>query len=546
MAAVRRILETVLLTAAALVRLFARSRQAQLIAGACLVVATSFTVSLWAIDTFMPGSSGSTASRPAPGTAQLPPLKPITRTSYVDAPVAVAHSAIRAAMDNAAPRNLSGKNTNPVSDLLSKADIGITIARGAMAVNGNSDALTIATPITGSLRVTGQIASQAGNITGSIGGLINSSVGKTVGNLTGKVLDQRADVRGNVAVTSRPTITPNWRIEPNLTGQVSMGESALSLAGFKINVASEVKPLLDRAVNDQIGTLQAKLRNDPMLEQTARREWAKMCRAIPLGGDKTGLPALWLEMRPTRAFAAQPRIDASAVTLTVGVQAETRILAKETKPNCPFPARLEIFPAKNEGRVSIGVPIDMPFTDVNKLLEAQLKDKRFPEDASGPVEVLVKRATVASYGERLLISLHVKASERKSWFGFGADATVHVIGKPVLDRQNQIMRLTDIELAIESDAAFGLLGAAARAAIPYVQDALAENAVVDLKPFAADARNKIGAAIAEFRQNSEGVRVDAAVTELKLEAIEFDSTTLRIVAEAAGTVKVAVSQLPGM
>jgi hypothetical protein len=544
MAAVRRVLETVLLAAAALVRLFARSRQAQLIAGALLIVATSFTISLWAIDAFLPGAG--TASRTAAGAAQLPPLKPVTRTSYADAPVAIAHSAIRAALDKAAPRNLAGKNDNPVSEILSKADIGITVARGAMAVGGNAGALTISTPLNGNLRVTGQIASKAGDITGSIGGLINSSIGKKVGGLTGKVLDQRAEVRGNVAVTSRPAITPNWRIEPNLTGQVSLGDSALQLAGFKINVASEVKPLIDRAVNDQIGSLQSRLRNDPMLEQTARREWAKMCRAIPLGGGNTGLPALWLEMRPTRAFAAQPRIDASAVTLTVGVQAETRIVPTQTKPNCPFPARLEILAAKNEGRVAIGVPIDMPFTHVNKLLEAQLKDKRFPEDGSGAFEVLVRRATVAAYGERLLISLHVKASERKSWFGFGADATVHVIGKPVLDRENQIMRLTGISLSVESDAVFGLLGAAARAAIPYVQDALAQSAVVDLKPFAADARAKIGAAIAEFRQNSEGVRVDAAVTELKLEAIEFDSATLRIVAEAGGTVKVAVSQLPGM
>ena len=71
-------------------------------------------------------------------------------------------------------------------------------------------------------------------------------------------------------------------------------------------------------------------------------------------------------MRPTRAFAAQPRTTADWAILTVGVQAETRIVPNETKPNCPFPARLEIVPQIDQGKVAIAVPIDMPFTELNR------------------------------------------------------------------------------------------------------------------------------------------------------------------------------------
>ena len=63
--------------------------------------------------------------------------------------------------------------------------------------------------------------------------------------------------------------------------------------------------------------LQARIRDNPAIELAARREWAKMCRAIPLGRATPGVPDLWLEVRPVRAVAAQPRIDAAAVTLTV-------------------------------------------------------------------------------------------------------------------------------------------------------------------------------------------------------------------------------------
>ena len=479
-----------------------------------------------------------------PALAASTPLKPATRTSVIVAPTAVALTAIRDALDAQAPRDLSGKRENPVGQLLQNAELGWVINRGPLAVSGRPEGMSVVAPLNGTFRLTGQIGAQVGNITSQLGGLIGGAVGEQLGNLTGRALDQRADIRGNITLNARPAILPNWRLEPNLSGQANIGDANLAVAAVRINVGREAKPLLDRVVNEQIGALQARLRNDPFLEQAARREWAKMCRSIPLGKAAAGLPDLWLELRPVRAVAAQPKIDASAVTLTIGVQAETRITPAESKPDCPFPATVEIVPPMDQGRVSLAVPIDLPFFELNKLIEAQLKGRVFPEDKSGPVEVMINRATLAASGDRLLISLRVKAHEKKSWFSFGADATVHVWGKPVLDAAQQMLHLSEIELDVESEAAYGLLGTAARAAIPYLKDALAENARIDLKPFAASALKNIQAAIAEFRTPQPGVQVDAAVTALRLAGIEFDANTLRVIAEADGTVKVAVSALP--
>jgi len=82
-----------------------------------------------------------------------------------------------------------------------------------------------------------------------------------------------------------------------------------------------------------------------------------------------------------------------------------------------------------------------------------------------------------------------------------------------------------------------------RAAIPYLKDTLADNAVVDLKPFAANARARIEAAITDFRTVAPGVRADVTFTNLRLLGIEFDAKTLRVIAEANGTANVAVSSL---
>ena len=534
--------DTVIYIATAPIRLFGRSRWFRIALGAASIAGLCFAATLWALDRFLPADSKvETAMAPL---QPPPPLQAVTSSSYVIAPVAVALAAIQRSMDAAAPRELAGKNNNPVNSLLSKADIGITITRGAMTVSGQPNELAINAPLNGTLRLTGQIAAQAGNLTSSITGLLDKSIAKDVGLLTGKVLDQRAELHGQVVVHSRPALTANWRLEPNLTAQVALSNSAVSLAGFNVDISNEARPLIDREVNEQVANMESRLRNDPLIERSVRAQWTKMCRSIPLGGDKTGLPRLWLEMRPMRAVAAQPQIDVHNVTLTVGVQADTRITDKETKPDCPFPAKLELVPPMDNGRLVVGVPIDVPFTELNKLMEAQFKGHRFPEDGSAPYEIEVLSAQVAASGDRLLISLRVKAREKKSWFGFGAEAIVQIWGKPALDAKDQMLRFTDLSVALESKAAYGLLGAAAQTGIPYLQKALASKAVLDLKPIAADARNKIALALADFEKNSEGVRVDIAINDLRLTGIAFDVTTLRVIAEAAGSASADVTDLP--
>jgi hypothetical protein len=82
--------------------------------------------------------------------------------------------------------------------------------------------------------------------------------------------------------------------------------------------------------------------------------------------------------------------------------------------------------------------------------------------------------------------------------------------------------------------------------VPHLQRALVEKATLDLKPIAANAREKIAAAIADFQKNEDGLRVEAKIDSLTLSDIAFDSKTLRVIAEAGGTLNVYVTKLQGM
>ena len=546
---------------------------------------------VWAMKWFATGGVG---RRPA--LAAVPPLTPVTRSSVIVTPVVITLSAIQDALEQAAPRDLSGKPNIPMPPNMSNGDIGWSLARDPFAISGSPEGLALSSVLRGSFHASGQMTGPPGGSSGPPGGSSgppggfqgggppggfgggppggfrgppggffqgppggfrgppggffggsqgdSGSQGQTgTQTETGKTSDQRVEISGSVMLTARPNLLPQWRLEPNLTAQVTIADASASIMGMKFNLSDTMKPMLERTINEQVTALQARVANDPSLEQAARRAWGNLCRSIPLGASAVGMPNLWLELRPTRAIAAQPRIDQTALTLTIGVQAETRIVSGQTTPDCPFPAQLDLVPQMERGRISIDVPIDIPFSEVNRLVEAQLKGKTFPVDRSGAITATVQSVSLAASDNRLLIALGIRANETKSWFGFGADVTVYVWGRPVLDRERQMLRFDHVELDIESQAAFGALGAAARTQVPFLEKTLTDNAVVDLMPLAANARKNIEAAIAEFRKNADGVNVDAAIVDMRLAEIEFDAKTLRVIAEADGTVAVTVTKL---
>ena len=68
------------------------------------------------------------------------------------------------------------------------------------------------------------------------------------------------------------------------------------------------------------------------------------------------------------------------------------------------------------------MPVDVPFTELNRLIEARLAGRTISVDRGGKLNVTIKGARLAASGDRLLISLDVAADEKKSWLGLAAQA----------------------------------------------------------------------------------------------------------------------------
>jgi hypothetical protein len=455
-------------------------------------------------------------------------------------PITIPLATLSASLDAATPRSFAGKRENPMFMPFGKTDINWRISRGPLSVLGRPEGLTLSTTLTGTLHITDQARKGRGaEATASAG----TDLQRWVQDLIADALEQRGDVRANARLTTQPALLPSWRVDPKLRGQISIPEGGLRIAGVTIEVNDEVKAAIDSAVSEELRRVQARLRTHPLLERIARSAWAKMCRSISLAGVAAGNPNLHLELRPTRLLASQPVIDATSVRLTVGTETQARVIAAPNTPDCAFPSSLEIVEPVNEGRFFIAAPIELPFTEINRLLNQQLGNRTLPEQAAAG-RITMHRLRVLPSGERLLIALRVTAREQASWLGLGATATVYLSAKPELDRGQQVLRLSDMAIDVQSRAAFGLFGAAARAALPYFADTIEQSAVIDLKPFIAGARSGIEAAIAQFDRADDGISADFAVTDLRIVGVEFDSKTLRLLAEAEGRARVTMNKLP--
>jgi hypothetical protein len=75
---------------------------------------------------------------------------------------------------------------------------------------------------------------------------------------------------------------------------------------------------------------------------------------------------------------------------------------------------------------------------------------------------------------------------------------------------------------------------------------LAEKTTVDLKPFLGNAQKMIASTISDLQKSDDNVRVAADIASLNLAEIAYDSKTLRIIAEATGTINVTIAGLPGL
>ena len=122
------------------------------IAVGALIIAIGLAAANWGMKWLWPS-----ATDRRPKLVDIPPLAPITLSSMIIAPAAIAVTAIGDAIESAAPRDFTGRPDIPPTPFVSNAEIAWSVSRGVFAVTGGPEGLSVSAPVSGSLRATGQM-----------------------------------------------------------------------------------------------------------------------------------------------------------------------------------------------------------------------------------------------------------------------------------------------------------------------------------------------------------------------------------------------------
>ena len=214
-----------------------------------------------------------------PALVEVPPLAPVARNSVIVTPATIALSAIRDAMETAAPHNLAGKRDNPLPQLLVQRRNRLDgHARSARRHRSSGWARGVA-PLSrngAGYRASRRRRRQSRRRARRIAGRPPRGKGpEPAGKIARSARRHPRQRHGDVASGAAADVADGAQSRP--AGRDRGG--VLPILGVKLNVSNEIKPLLDRAVNEQMAALQARLRNDPFL---GARGAARVDQDVPL------------------------------------------------------------------------------------------------------------------------------------------------------------------------------------------------------------------------------------------------------------------------
>ena len=313
---------------------------------------------------------------PSPKAAQLAPLS--VQQSRFNLPISVPIGTVEAALEQAAPRNMSGSEDGPYG-----TTIHWGISRGRLSMSSGNDVLSISSGVNGYLRFTRDLP------------------------LVGEA---RAtfDVGGRVSVSARPRLSTDWHLSPNLSTHADINEAEHEVFNlFPLSVRSRMRPKLQDKVSELRDEFESRITGDDFLERAAMEEWSNLCRCVRVASD----PEFWLEIKPVAAHAAQVRINSDNLRFQLGLDVETRVVTEQTQPNCPFPKHL-ILEEPKPGNIEILLPAEISYEALETALTNEVVGETFGED----VAVTIEAVSLRPHGSSLLLETNVSAKV-SGWLG---------------------------------------------------------------------------------------------------------------------------------
>jgi|GEM_PF-3882899 len=333
---------------------------------------------------------------PAPESAVDLPL--LATMSHVSAPVTVLTSDIAAALEKAIPKSFPFDT------------------RGDAHVYGN--------PSRGQITVANDVSAKRGSATTRVFGRVQ--VEKKVGAVNAVV---GIDVTGSISATFAPTITKNWKINPQLQLSAHVDSAVAKTAVGDIDITGRVQGPVSDALNRDKSKIEDGLATKLNVRNDAENLWNTMNGVFRVADN----PPTWLRITPRSVTLANFRYAPTAIESGLTIGLETQFFLQDTPPKVlksplPDPSIADRLPDDFD----LSIPVEIAHAVINDQLTKESSKKPFDLGEGAWVEVTGARADAYGAGILLTVDFTGKKGLIKS-----ASGRLYIVGVPVFDPEKQ-------------------------------------------------------------------------------------------------------------
>lgn len=352
--------------------------------------------------------SACAALKPPAPKLEPPPPDPPPLASVISVPVRVPMPRLAESLNGALAKDFY-KASN--IDLGSGAKLKIEVQRGPIAVRTVDGGIAAGTTLHVALGVDGTIL-----------GVKHHE-------------DGRVDV--TVTLGTRLSVTEDYRLVTQTTGDFTVDRAQVALGAFKISVKDQVEDRIRPRFQEFLKEVDQRVAGSIDLKGVLGSTWTQLAQPIRVAAS----PETWLLIQPRTLRFATPRSEGDDLVFGFAMECLTGVWVLRK----PDPAQTGGLPrvvigGAPEGTLRLALPVSIGHQEASQMATAALTKRPF--DLKAGIKLKVKRATIGGSGSTLVVRLDYEANA--GHLG-GSDGYLYFTGRPVYDEARREMRVENFD-----------------------------------------------------------------------------------------------------
>jgi hypothetical protein len=329
--------------------------------------------------------------------------------------------------------------------------------------------------------------------------------------------------RARLALSAEVAVTPEWGLDLKITPQEPQRLDGCEVTFLGYDITDKVLGGMKDALVKAAQAMEQQLKASPLLRQRAEAVWLQAQQPVELS------PGVFMLLNPERVRLAPWTSLGRELTLTPELQVRPSLTLGQRPLVEPRPLPpLDASTAPIQPGFHLQVEADLPFEHASAQLARQVVGKRF-ETPKGTFEI----RKLALHGQDGYVYLDIELKGR-------VDGNLTLKGRPVFDEKTGQLHLADLDYTLESKSWITQFGEWLYRS--DLRKTLAEkgNWFLDenFKTLRTQAQQGLNRAL------SPELAMTGTIDTLTLKQVEVLGDRLRVGAELAGQVQIAVRMVP--